>query len=90
MAKKKSPLTPPKGEVKKIEGIETTGGELPKAAPKMDDDVLVNYNIRYSKELQKRIKRFCIENDGIDMKDVFTQGAIMYMDRYKKRNNTNF
>jgi len=43
---------------------------------------IVGYNIRYSKELQKKIKRFCIEND-IDMKDVFTQGAIMYMEKFR-------
>jgi len=42
-----------------------------------------NYNVKYPKELQKRIKRFCIENDGIDMRDVFIEGAIMYMDKYK-------
>ena len=41
-----------------------------------------NYNIRYTKELQKRIKRFCIENEGVDMKDVFTRGAVMYMESY--------
>jgi len=40
-----------------------------------------NYNLHYPKELQKRIKRFCIENDGVDMKDVFIEGAEMYLER---------
>jgi len=57
----------------------TGSRELPKAAA---ENVLVGYHIRYPKELQKRIKRFCIEHDGIDMKDVFTNGAIMYLDTY--------
>jgi len=43
-----------------------------------------NYNLQYPKELQKRIKRFCIENDGIDMKDVFIQGAILYLEQNKR------
>ena len=47
---------------------------------KSNADVLVSYNLRYPKELKKRIKRFCIENEGIDMKDVFTQGAILFME----------
>jgi len=55
-------------------------GELPEAVTQTDDDVLVNYNIRYSRNLQKKIKRFCIEHDGIDMRDVFIQGAMMYME----------
>jgi hypothetical protein len=60
----------------------TLNNQLPKAAPKTSD-VSVFYNLKYSKELQKKIKMFCIEHDGIDMKDVFTQGAIMYMETYK-------
>jgi len=50
---------------------------------KSNDEIIVGYNILYPKDLQKRIKRFCIEHDGIDMKDVFTQGAIMFMNEYK-------
>jgi hypothetical protein len=49
---------------------------------KVNENYLVAYNLRYPKDLQKRIKRFCIENDGIDMKDVFTQGAILFMNQY--------
>jgi predicted RecA/RadA family phage recombinase len=87
-----SPLNPPKGDVEAGEVVEigeagavvpgTSSGvvELPKAAT---ENVLVGYHIRYPKELQKRIKRFCIEHDGIDMKDVFTQGAMMYLDKYQ-------
>jgi len=64
--------------------MEEAGREvLPLHPPEGDiGKAVVSYNIRYSKELQKRIKRFCIENEGIDMKDVFTQGAIMFMDRF--------
>ena len=50
-----------------------------------NSEVLVCYNLRYPKDLKKRIKRFCIENEGIDMKDVFTQGAIMFMNGHKKQ-----
>ena len=46
-------------------------------------DVLVSYNIRYPRELQKRIKMFCIEHEGVDMKDVFMRGAIQYMDSFE-------
>ena len=56
----------------------TTAGTNGTTAEKCNG--VVSYNIRYSRDLQKRIKRFCIEHDGVDMKDVFTQGAIMYMD----------
>ena len=72
-------------DVKDFDEIETagdaspSGGELPKAASKKEE--LTSYNIRFSKDLQKRMKLFCIENDGIDMKDIFIQGAIMYMER---------
>jgi len=59
-------------------------GEIEKSPGRNDDKAVVSYNIRYSKELQKRIKRFCIEHDGIDMKDVFTRGAVMYMDKLVK------
>jgi hypothetical protein len=68
------PLPPPEGDNR---GSRGSGGN-----GKAGGDVVVSYNIRYSKELQKRIKRFCIENDGVDMKDVFTEGAVMYMERY--------
>jgi len=57
------------------DGTLGTGGTL--------GDVLVSYNIRYPKELQKRIKMFCIEHEGTDMKDVFMRGAVMYMDGVK-------
>lgn len=59
--------------------------ESKKTTKKEENAAMVAYNLRYQKELQKRIKRFCIENDGIDMKDVFTQGAIMFMNDYKKK-----
>jgi hypothetical protein len=52
--------------------------------PVKTNDIIVSYNVRYPKSLQKRIKRFCIDHDGTDMKDVFTQGAIMYMESSKK------
>jgi len=51
---------------------------------KSDGKTIVGYNILYPKDLQKRIKRFCIEHDGIDMKDVFTQGAEMFMREFKE------
>ena len=54
-----------------------------KKAPESKGDV-VNYNLQYPKELQKRIKLFCIENDGIDMRNVFIQGANMYLEKYAK------
>jgi len=40
-----------------------------------------NYNIKYPKTLQRRIKQFCLDNDGIDMKDVFIEGTIMYLEK---------
>ena len=46
-------------------------------------DALVSYNIRYPKELQKRIKMFCIDHEGVDMKDVFMRGAELYMDGFE-------
>ena len=46
-------------------------------------DAIVSYNIRYPKELQKRIKMFCIEHEEVDMKDVFLRGAVMYMDAFQ-------
>jgi len=87
-----TPQNPPKGDLKEVEEVTATTVEtvvtekssevveLPKAAT---ENVLVGYHIRYPKELQKRIKLFCIEHDGIDMKDVFTQGAMMYLDKYQ-------
>jgi len=44
---------------------------------------LVNYNLKYPKELQRRIKLFCLEHDDIDMKDVFIEGAKMYLNSFK-------
>ena len=66
----------------------TTGGSPPPAPSKGGYEEkkssgggheVVSYNLRYSKDLQRRIKRFCIEND-VDMKEVFIQGAILYLD----------
>ena len=54
-----------------------------KKAQESKGDV-VNYNLQYPKELQKRIKLFCIENDGIDMRDVFMRGADMYLEHHAK------
>ena len=39
----------------------------------------VNYNIRYSAELHKKIKQFCIKNPEYNLKEVFTQGAKILM-----------
>ena len=71
-------------EKEKVEEKEQPNTQT-KANKKENVSAMVAYNIRYPKDLQKRIKRFCIENDGIDMKDVFTQGAIMFMNDYKKK-----
>jgi len=65
------------GKEEKPEKIQRT------EAKKTEETEYVAYNLRYPKELQKRIKYFCIEHDGIDMKDVFTQGAIMYINSHK-------
>lgn len=70
------------GEKGKAGEVETILTESKKK--KEENAAMVAYNLRYPKELQKRIKRFCIEHDGIDMKDVFTQGAIMFMNENKK------
>jgi len=69
---------------KEVVTAEITPKTEPKPIKKEKSEVYVCYNIRYPKDLQKRIKRFCIEHDGIDMKDVFTQGAIMFMDGNKQ------
>jgi len=67
-------------ETKQVNQVNTNvAGITPKIEKKERSDATVCYNIRYSKELQKRIKRFCIEHDGVDMKDVFTRGAEMYL-----------
>ena len=71
-------------EKEKVEEKEQPNPQT-KANKKENVSAMVAYNIRYPKDLQKRIKRFCIENDGIDMKDVFTQGAIMFMNDYKRK-----
>jgi hypothetical protein len=63
------------GEAGTEKGTEGTQGTTAEA--------VVSYNVRYPKELQKRIKRFCIEHDGVDMKDVFVRGAVLYMERYE-------
>jgi len=67
---------------KRISELEptTTGTTNIKTAEQ--SNAYANYNVRYPKDLQKKIKRFCLENDGIDMKDVFIQGAIMYMNSF--------
>jgi len=41
------------------------------------------YNLKYPKELKKRILRFLVENDNVDIKDIFIEGAAMYLDKYK-------
>jgi len=62
-----------------------SGGELPGTAknkkPENEENDFVNYNVKYPRTLQRRIKRYCIERKGIDMRDIFIQGAIMYMDK---------
>ena len=65
-------------EVSTVSGTGGTPGTV-----ETGGDVLVSYNIRYPKEMQKRIKRFCIEHEGVDMKDVFMRGAIQYMDSFE-------
>ena len=62
-------------------GTQEVAPEL--AAFGKEDGAVVSYNIRYPKDMQKRIKRFCIEHDGIDMRDVFLRGAEMYMEGKK-------
>jgi len=59
--------------------------EVKTTPKKVNENDLVSYNLRYPREIQKMVKRFCIEHDGIDMKDVFTQGAIMYINEYKNK-----
>ena len=48
--------------------------------PKYLKDILgsANYNLKYPKVLQKQIKMFCLDKD-MDMKDVFIEGAKLYM-----------
>jgi len=41
------------------------------------------YNLKYPKELKKRIKRYLVENDTVDIKDIFTEGAAMYLEKHK-------
>jgi len=69
-----------------VETLETTGTQgtesRDKGAPEAKK-AFANYNIQYPKELQKRIKQFCIENDGVDMKDVFIGGAKLYLEQNK-------
>jgi hypothetical protein len=85
------------GEVEKVNFVNVAAAlkDEPKAPPAVPEPVktkeskkpaeqLVGYNIKYPKSLQKRIKRFCIEHDGIFMNDVFMQGAIMFMESYKR------
>ena len=43
-----------------------------------------SYKITYSKAFKKRVKLFCIENEGITIKDVFMRGAEMFMEGYGK------
>ena len=70
----------------------TTAQPEPKTQPKVekeqkvyspDDYVeLVTYNVRYPKELKKRMKRFCIDHD-VDLKTIFIDGAILYMEKHQ-------
>ena len=65
--------------------VETSATPLSVAEPTKEESKLndfVSYNIRYTKELKKRIKSFCLEHE-IFMNDVFTQGAIIFMEKYK-------
>jgi len=50
---------------------------------KDSNNEIVRYSIRYQKDLHKKIKQFCLDNEGIDMKDVFIRGAILYMEKCK-------
>jgi len=43
---------------------------------------MTNYTLNYPKSLKKQIKMFCVENDEIDMKDIFIEGAKMYLQKY--------
>ena len=77
-----SPLNPPEGDFEEVKEPEPEKPESNTPEPK--PDVMVCYNLRYPKELKKRIKQYCVDHEGVDMKDIFTQGAVMYMERNKK------
>jgi len=58
--------------------------ETPEMGKKRDADAgWSNYNIRYPKDLQRRMKIFCAQHDEIDMKMVFIEGAKLYMSQYR-------
>jgi hypothetical protein len=59
--------------------------EMPeKIQGKKEVKEFANYNLKYPKEMQKRVKRFCIEYDDFDIKDVFIQGANLFMELYRQ------
>jgi len=48
--------------------------------PAENSDGFAFYNLKYPKGLKRRIKQFLVDHEGVDMKDIFTRGAEMYMD----------
>ncbi|MCL2436256.1 MAG: hypothetical protein FWD09_09015 [Lentimicrobiaceae bacterium] len=63
----------------------TTGTIEPKKIrgekePAENSDGFAFYNLKYPKGLKRRIKQFLVNHEGVDMKDIFTRGAEMYMD----------
>ena len=56
-----------------------------KVYPHDENIELVTYNVRYPKDLKKRMKRFCIDHD-VDLKTIFIEGAILYMEKFKTSN----
>jgi len=47
---------------------------------------MTKYLINYPKSLKKQIKMFCVENDEIDMKDIFIEGAKLYLQKHSNNN----
>jgi hypothetical protein len=76
-------------ELEELEKIEVSKEVKEEPAPekkrskKPETEAMAFYNLKYPKTLQKEIKRFCIEYDGFDMKDVFTKGAILFMEQHR-------
>jgi len=66
-----------------------TTGTIEKKIIRMEKETNENsdgfafYNLKYTKELKRRIKQFLVDHEGIDMKDIFTRGAEMYMDGFE-------
>jgi len=67
-----------KEETKEVE--KPAENKEPEKTPKVE---YTFYNLKYPKELKKRIQRFLIDNEGIDIKDIFTEGAVLYLDKFK-------